>query len=329
MARVYGVGIRKGGQGKSTTVSTLARLCALYGARVLVIDLAQPGSATRSLHDLWPDVQHADLSTLLLRFRDVPPGAAPQKDAVLAALHEAHLPVELAAQPSWGGGRILMLPWDDVQGDAAAYLHSERVLAGIIAALGEAIDLVLIDLPSESGPLLTTALAATQGVIMPLVPETPSLEGVDSMLRVLARARATHHDIGLTGILMTRSDPKNRRVFEIAQAILQADEVEGERIGRKLFPFAVRQVEFFEQAFRYSEPVWERTSNPAHWAPYVLLTEWLLRDADLAHLATNRRGPAILPPEVSILDLSGMGLSDPEIRLTDFARAHALDSQAH
>ena len=49
MHTVYGVGIRKGGQGKSTTVSTLARLCALYGARVLVIDLAQPGSTEKEV----------------------------------------------------------------------------------------------------------------------------------------------------------------------------------------------------------------------------------------------------------------------------------------
>ena len=50
--KAYGVAIRKGGQGRSTTVSTVARLCALYGARVLVVDLAQPGTATASLRDI-------------------------------------------------------------------------------------------------------------------------------------------------------------------------------------------------------------------------------------------------------------------------------------
>ena len=38
MAITYGIGIRKGGQCKSTTASTLARLLAHYGARVLVAD---------------------------------------------------------------------------------------------------------------------------------------------------------------------------------------------------------------------------------------------------------------------------------------------------
>ncbi|HET9918842.1 MAG TPA: AAA family ATPase, partial [Ktedonobacteraceae bacterium] len=77
MHTVYGVGIRKGGQGKSTTVSTLARLCALYGARVLVIDLAQPGSTSSSLRDLWPAVEHADLANVFLACRAVTPGATP------------------------------------------------------------------------------------------------------------------------------------------------------------------------------------------------------------------------------------------------------------
>ncbi|HLJ81275.1 MAG TPA: AAA family ATPase, partial [Ktedonobacterales bacterium] len=64
MTQVYGVAIRKGGQGKSTTVSTLARLCALFGARVLVVDLAQPGTSTASLRDLWPAGEHGELSNV-------------------------------------------------------------------------------------------------------------------------------------------------------------------------------------------------------------------------------------------------------------------------
>src|SRR5260370_17231649 len=97
------------------------------------------------------------------------------------------------------------------------------------------------------------------------------------MLRLMARGRASGHQIELGGILLTRSDPKNKRMLEIVQTILQAGEVEGERIGRKLFPFAIRQNEFFEQAFRYGEPIWERTSNPPHWAGNLPPPEWLPR----------------------------------------------------
>lgn len=322
MHTVYGVGIRKGGQGKSTTVSTLARLCALYGARVQVIDLAQPGSTSSSLRDLWPAVEHADLANVLLACRTVSPGATLAASQASALLAEAGLPVTLSSQPSWSGGCIRILPWDDLLGDAAAFLQSERVLAGLIAAVDSEIDVTFIDLPAESGALLVTALAATNKILMPLVPEAPSLEGVDAMLRLMARVRDAGHPLELAGILMTRCDPKNRRVFDIWQTLMQADEVEGEILSRKLLPFGVKQIDFYEQAFRYGEAIWDRTGNPSHWAAYVLLAEWLLRDAGLDHLAANRRGPALLAPDTKVLNLSALVLDDPETPLADFERAH-------
>jgi chromosome partitioning protein len=321
--KVYGVGIRKGGQGKSTTVSCLARLCAIYGARVLVVDLAQPGTTSSSLRDIWIPTEHGDLSSVLLAFRQVPAGSVPGPTQARDVLVSAGLPVAMTSQPSWSGGHISVLPWDEIQADAAAFLHSERVLAGLLAALASDFDVVLIDYPAESGPLLTNALAATANLLIPLTPEAPALEGVDAMLRLLARVRESGYEIELGGVLLTRSEPKNKRLHDIVQTILQADEVEGEALSRKLFPFAVRQVEFYEQAFRYGEPIWERTANPSHWAAYVLLAEWLLRDAGLLDQANARRGPALLPADTPILDTTALMLNDPEIPLVDFERAHA------
>ncbi len=324
MQQVYGVAIRKGGQGKSTTVSTLARLCALYGARVLVVDLAQPGTATTSLRDIWPTAtEHGDFSTVLLSFQQVPPGVEPARSEVASALSAARLPVALTSQPSWSGGMVRMLPWDEMLSDAAAFLHSERVLSGIIECLSPDIDLVLIDYPGEGGPLLTSALVATRSIIVPLVPETQALDGLEAILRLMARVRSSGHEIQLGGILLTRCDPKNKRMLEIAQTILQSGEVEGEPLGRKLFPFAVKQNEFYEQAFRYGEPIWDRSSNQAHWAAYVLLAEWLLGDAGLGHLMrAPRRGPAQLTDDTRILDATTLMMDDPELSLKRFTEVH-------
>src|SRR5215510_9849625 len=132
MSKIYGVAVRKGGQGKSTTVSTLARLCALSGARVLVADLAQPGTTTASLRDIWSEGEHDELSQTLLAFQTIPAGATPHPEQASAAVGRAGLPVTLASQPSWSGGVVRVLPWDEVLADAAAFLHSERVLEGIL-----------------------------------------------------------------------------------------------------------------------------------------------------------------------------------------------------
>jgi chromosome partitioning protein len=323
MRKVYGVVIRKGGQGKSTTVATLARLCALYGARVLVVDLAQPGTATASLRNLWPETEHGDLSCALMAYRLLPPGVAPAPDDARAQLRASGLPVMLASQPSWSGGYVAVLPWDELLADSAAHLHSERVLEGLLDALSGEIDVVLVDCPAEGGPLLTNALAAAERILVPLVAETPALEGLEVTLRLLRQVRESGLPITLGGILLTRCDPKNRRALEIVQTILHSGMVEGEPLGERLLPFAIRQNEFFEQSFRFGEGIWERTANPTHWAGYVLLTEWLLRDAGLGHLAKNRRGPALLPPDTRVLDVSALMLTEPEVRLADFVNAHA------
>lgn len=324
MTKVYGVTIRKGGQGKSTTVSSLGRLCALYGARTLVVDLAQPGTTSASLRDIWPATPHGDLSSVLLALHQFPAGTMPDPDAALTALADSSLPVKLDSLPSWSGGALWVLPWDDLLGEAGAFLQSEKVLAGLIASMSADLDVVLIDFPSEGGPLMTTALSATDSVILPMAPEAPALEGAAATLRLLARVRESGKSIELGGLLLTRVEPKNKRLSEVVQALRQSGEVEGESLARKLLPFAIRHHEFYEQAFRYGVPVWERTDNKRDWAGYVLLAEWLLKDAGLGALAKTRRGPALLTPETRIIDTSAALMSDPEVMLRDFEAAHAL-----
>ncbi len=323
MSTVYGVTIRKGGQGKSTTVSTLARLCAMQGARVLVVDLAQPGSATTSFRDLWPDVEHTDLSHCLLAFRDLGPNAPVPAATVRETLAACNLPIRLRSMPSWGEGRISVLPHDELLSEAAAFLPSEQVLRAVLRVLSDETDITLVDYPVDGASLLANALAATDRVLMPLVPEAPALEGADATLRLLARARQAGHAVSLGGILLTRCDPKSKRAADVVRLLTQSGEVEGESLHRKLFPFAIRHSDFYEHAFRYGVPVWERTDDTSHWAGYVLLATWVLRDAGLASLADSQRLAMRLDPETRILDSMALGLGKPEVPYRDFMAGHA------
>lgn len=325
MRKVYGVASRKGGQGKSTTVSTLARLCAISGARVLVIDLAQPGTLSASLRDIWPEANYTPLSAALLRLRHTPPQTLPSHTEATDALTACQLPVQLKSKPSWTGGAIGILPWDEFAADAAAFVQSEFLLKGILTALSEHYDIALIDYPAEGGPLLTNALAATESMVLPLVPETPALEGAEALLRLMARARANGLNIELDGILLTQCDPRNRRVAEIVQTVRQAGTVEGEPLSEKVYPFAVRTSEFFEQGFRYGEPVWGRAGSKAPSAAYVILARRLLYRAGLAKQANSQNAEMILDPDTRIFDISALILDDPEVRWEDFSLAHRAE----
>ncbi len=325
MQRVYGIAIKKGGQGKSTTTTTLARLCALYGARVLVIDLAQPGTASTSLRDSWPHAEHGTLSELLEPFCVLAPQDHPHPDDIMAALEALRLPVPLVAKPSWGGGMMHLLPYDDGMGNIIRSLRSPYVIDVILRSIDSAFDVMLIDYPADDGILFDNALFATDRVIVPFVAEATSLEGIDGILRLLRRgreeglARAT-----LGGIILTHCEPRNKRIGDIVNTLIHSGEIEGEVLKDKLFPFAVRHSDFFDQGFRYGEAVWDRTQDQRVWAGYVLLAEWLLRDAGLERLLANRRHAALLDEDIRVLDTIAVaaGTGTGEARLRDFRQSH-------
>jgi len=327
MQRVYGVAIKKGGQGKSTTVSTMARLCALYGARVLVVDLAQPGTASTAMRDSWPHVEHGLFSELLDPFVALGPNDRPHPDDVMAALNALQLPVPLTAKPSWGGGLMSLLPYDEMLGAVGRNLRSPYIVDGILRSVDSAFDVILIDFPAEDSSLLDNALLATDRLIIPFIADAASLEGIDATLRMLrngceGRARAT-----LGGIVLTGCEPRNKRVGDIVNTLMHSGEVEGEVLKDRIFPFAVRHSDFFDQAFRYGEPVWERTQDQRVWAGYVLLTEWLLTDAGLESLIAQRRHAALLDDETRVMDTVAVATSvgTGEARLRDFRIAHSMN----
>lgn len=325
MQRVYGVAIKKGGQGKSTTVAALARLCALYGARVLVVDLAQPGTTSTALRDSWPNTTHGVFSELLEPFCALAEGDQPHPDDVFAALEARRLPVPLNAKPSWGGGLMALLPYDDTLGIITRHLHSPYIVDGLLRSVDSAFDVILIDFPAEEGILLDNALMATDRVMIPFIADASSLEGIDATLRMLRRAREGFARATLGGIILTMCEPRNKRVGDIVNTLMHSGEVEGEVIKDRLLPFAIRHSDFFDQAFRYGEPVWDRTQDQRVWAGYVLLAEWLLQDAGLGHLIAQRRHAALLDDDTKVMDTLAVaaGIGTGEARLRDFRLAHS------
>ena len=324
MHRVYGVAIKKGGQGKSTTVTTLARLCALYGARVLMVDLAQPGSVSTAMRDSWPPSNHGAFSELLEPFTQLEAHDLPHPDDVLAGLEALHLPVPLIAKPSWSGGMMHLLPYDEGLGAIARRLQSPFIIDGILRSMDSAFDIILIDYPAEDSILLDNALVATDRVLVPFIAEASSLEGIDATLRLLRRGREGNARATLGGIILTHCEPRNKRIGDIVNTLMHSGEVEGEDLKERLFPFAIRQSDFYDHAFRYGEPVWERTQDQRVWSGYVLLAEWLLSDAGLSRLIANRRHAALLDDDTRVMDTAAVaaGTGTGEARVHDFRTVH-------
>jgi len=295
MPRIYGFANKKGGQSKSTTTILLARLLAIYGARVLVVDAAQPGTTTTAFRTELPDTYHG-LADLLNAVFMAPRGAA--VETVIRNALDNPPPLPLRASE-----RIWLLPYDERLDEVAARcLRRDDTLALIFYQLRQQVDIILVDYPTDYGPLMENCLYVTDRIIIPVAPAPEAIDGLQQFLHVMAEARRMGRRATLAGILLTQAREGSGRFNDVCRALIAAPEIAGEHLRTKLFGWAVKYSEHYPQSFKFGQPVWERTNDEAVWAGYVLTAEWILRDAGLEDLVAHRVKPASLAPDTLALD---------------------------
>ena len=119
-------------------------------------------------------------------------------------------------------------------------------LAGAPTALREALrdegyDLVLLDAPPSLSPLTLNALAAAEGVVVPVQAEYYALEGVAGLLATLEEVRAgLNPRLRLLGILVTMYDGRTLLAQQV-EAQLRAHF--GEKVFWTVIPRNVRLAE--------------------------------------------------------------------------------------
>ncbi len=199
---------QKGGVGKTTSTMNLGKALHSTGKRVLLID-SDPQANLTSYLGVTPG--HAPYETIRT-LEEVYLAKRPLTDAVLDEF--------LVRTPSG----LTLLAADSHLTGVDYYLFTrverEQVLAQFIKRIENRFDWILIDTPPNLGLLTLNALAASDGVLVPMQPEYFSLEGIVKIREAIdeLKARGTHAP-KILGLLPTQVNQRRKLTEEVLNTL--------------------------------------------------------------------------------------------------------------
>ncbi len=211
--RTFAVVNQKGGVSKSTTAEAVAAGLILKGYSVLSIDLDQQANFTYTV-GADPDGDTA---------MDILTGEVEARDAI----QKTEAGDIIAASKELAGADTVL------KGKKREYR-----LRDALEPLKSDYDFIVIDTPPSLGMITVNALVAANSVIIPLMADIYSLQGVESLGETLKPIRELcNPELKIAGLLLTRYNNRtvlNRDVAETASKLAA-------RLGTKLFKTCIRE----------------------------------------------------------------------------------------
>ena len=250
-ARVIALCNQKGGVGKTTSTINLGAALAEAGRRVLLIDFDPQGALSVGLgvnpHELDLTVYN------LLMQRDV-------------SIDEVLLKTGVPGLDLLPGNIDLSAAEVQLVSEVAREQTLARVLAPV---LGE-YDIVLIDCQPSLGLLTVNALAASDGVIIPLECEYFALRGVALLMDTIYRVQERINPrLEVEGILATMYDARTLHGREVLARVVDA-------FGDKVFHTVIARTIRFPETTVAGEPITTYASSSTGAAAYRQLAREVL-----------------------------------------------------
>lgn len=257
--RYVSISNQKGGVGKTTTAVNLATALAAVGKQVLLVDLDPQGNASTGL---GIDRSERDRGSYELLFGETTAdeAAAPTKVPGLFCIPSSmHL----------SGAEIELIDAD----------NREFRLREALYAANRRYDYVIFDCPPALNLLTLNALAASDGVLVPLQCEFYALEGLSHLVNTIERVRDAFNDkLELLGIVLTMYDRRNNLSNQVADNVR---EFFGDKVYDTVIPRNVRISE--APSFGLPAIVYDMSCSGSqayiHLAREILKREKTLRDA--------------------------------------------------
>jgi chromosome partitioning protein len=220
MARILAIANQKGGVGKTTTAVNLAAALAATPRRVLLVDLDPQGNATMA--------SGVDKRELEASMCEVLLGEATANAAIVATQEGYDL---LPTNIDLTAAEIRLM-------DEPAREHR---LKNALDAIRGRYDYVLIDCPPSLSLLTLNALAAADGVIVPMQCEYFALEGLSALVNTIeALKQKLNPALEIAGIVRTMYDVRNNLASAVSNELTQHF---GDKVFRSIVPRNVRLAE--------------------------------------------------------------------------------------
>ncbi|MFD0206738.1 MULTISPECIES: ParA family protein [Saccharothrix] len=234
-AKILAVCNQKGGVGKTTSTINLGAALTEYGRRVLLVDFDPQGALSVGL-GVHPHQLDQTIYNVIME-RDVGVG-----DVIMQT------PVEgMDLLPS-----NIDLSAAEIQ--LVSEVGREHTLVRTLRPVIEHYDYVLVDCQPSLGLLTVNALAAADGVLIPLECEFFSLRGVALLIDTIEKVRERlNPKLEITGILATMYDPRTLHSREVMARVVEA-------FGDVVFDTVINRTVRFPETTVAGEPI-------TRWAP--------------------------------------------------------------
>jgi chromosome partitioning protein len=250
--KVIAVANQKGGVGKTTTAVNLAACLAAVGKRILLFDLDPQANATSGvgLEKIEGDSAYYPLLGEGSLLDKIKPTAYERLEVIPSEVDLCGVDVELA--------------------------RSENHLLRVGLALKPVVesgrfDLVLLDCPPSVGMLTLNALAAADGLLVPLQCEYYSLEGISMLHRLIDQLRAAgvNPALEIFGVLMTMFDGRTKLAQQVVHEVRQ-------HFGEKVFETQIPRSTRLAEAPSFGKPIVHYDKYSASAAAYEVLAQEVL-----------------------------------------------------
>jgi chromosome partitioning protein len=199
MGKIIAISNRKGGVGKTTTTVNIGAALARKGKRVLLVDLDQQASLSKSL------------------------GIRGAEQTIYDVMTKGHKAAEaIVRQLDYD-----IIPADDdlaaADGELAGEPGREFILREALEQIRADYDFILLDCPPGLGLMTLNALVAADDLYIPLEATPMSLEGLAALLDVVDLVqRRLNRSLRMAGVIITRYSGRLKVSREIMETIRES-----------------------------------------------------------------------------------------------------------